>query len=266
MPNRYTAALIAALIALLALHGCDRSESPQTDTAGAAPAIGKLKSERQTFERRAKNCSENDECSSVSVTREVFEQQPALNEAILHQLLAQLQGDEQVQETTGSLEEIADAFLAEAASVEQISSARWQLSGDAERLARRGDLLTVQIRVYRYTGGAHGIPSVEWFNWDLATGERVTLPQAIREGMEQQFWELAESAHQRWLDEQTGIDAEYREIWPFQRSEDFRFDEDGMVLLYGVYALGPYALGPVQLTIPWQELRGVLREKYLPQS
>lgn len=260
-----TKRFIVAMITLLALYGCERGQPPQVDTAEPLSPVGKLTPERQTFERQADNCTENEECSSVSVTWEVFKQQPALNKAILNQLLLQLQGDDAQQTATQSLEEIATAFLVEAAEVEQISSARWQLNGDAERLGRRGDLLTVEIKTYRYTGGAHGIPSVAWFNWDLSDDKQVSLPQVIREGEEQKFWELAEEAHQHWLDEQTGIDAEYRESWPFQRSEDFRFNNDGIVLLYGVYALGPYALGPVQLTIPWQQLQDVVREQYLPQ-
>lgn len=266
MSNRITAGFIAVLAALTILHGCERERPARVETAARAPASGALKSERETFERFGSNCPDRDDCSSVSVTREVFEQQPALNKIIREQLLAQLQGNEQVQETTDSLDEIADQFLAEAAEVERISSARWQLSGTAERVARRDDLLTVEIKTYRYTGGAHGIPSVEWLNWDLSTGERLSLQQVIAAGQQEKFWELAEAAYQRWLDQQSGTDAEYGDTWPFQRSEDFRFNDDGLVLRYGVYALGPYAMGPVQLTIPWQELRGVIRDRYLPQT
>lgn len=264
MSNSIPTKFFAVLAALLILQGCERERPRQVESTVSTPVSGTLKSQHETFERHGSNCPDRDECSSVSVTREVFEQQPALNEAIREQLLARLQGNEQDQETSDSLDEIADQFLTEAAEVERISSAHWQLSGAAERVARRGDVLTVEIKTYRYTGGAHGIPSVEWLNWDLATGERVSLQQVIRTGKQGDFWELAEAAHQRWLDQQSGIDTQYREAWPFQRSEDFRFNDDGIVLRYGVYELGPYAIGPVQLTIPWQDLRDVIRDRYLP--
>ncbi|SHF75141.1 protein of unknown function [Microbulbifer donghaiensis] len=266
MPKRLAIKLFAALMALVALQGCDRQAPPQADTSETHTTVGKLTSKRVTFERQAQDCTPDEECSSVSVTRELIERQPALNKAVLNQLLLQLQSDGESHSATQSLEEIAAEFLTEAAEVERVSSAHWQLNGDAERLARRGDLLTMEIKTYRYTGGAHGIPVVEWFNWDLSAEKRVSLPQVLREGTEPKFWELAEAAHRRWQDEQTGIDDAYRETWQFQRSEDFRFNDDGIVLLYGVYVLGPYALGPVQLTVPWPELQTVVREQYLPHS
>ncbi|MGL6162674.1 DUF3298 domain-containing protein [Microbulbifer sp.] len=260
-----SAATIAILGILLSLAGCDREREPQSASPEDRPPVGKLKSKRETFERQASGCPE-EECASVSITREVFEQRPALNRAVLQQLIRQLQGNGEDQTSANSLEEVADIFLAEAAQGHVGSSARWQLTGEAKRLARRDDLLTVEINSYLYTGGAHGMPATHWLNWDLAADEEVPLSETIRKGQEKDFWGEARAAHRRWLDTQPGTDREFRETWPFRRSNDFRFDDQGLVLLYNVYALGPYVLGPVELTIPWKDLRGIVHEQYLPEK
>ncbi|WP_193165667.1 DUF3298 and DUF4163 domain-containing protein [Microbulbifer hainanensis] len=254
------------LTTLLTLNGCDRNASPQADIHDSSIPVGELKSEQKTFEQTAGNCSDAEECASVVINREVFDQRPELNRALDQQLLMQLQGNDEEQKNPESLTEIAEQFLKEAAEVEKVSSARWQLRGETKQLSLRGDLLTMEISSYRYTGGAHGMPSEDWFNWDLSTDKRVSLGDVIREGQEQKFWDLARAAHQRWLDGQKGIDEDFRKIWPFQHSDTFRFTDEGLVLLYGVYTLGPYAFGPVELTIPNGDLSGVIRERYLPKS
>ncbi|MBB3062659.1 DUF3298 and DUF4163 domain-containing protein [Microbulbifer rhizosphaerae] len=265
-PSIKSIATTAILAILLSLAGCDRGRESQSDSPENRPPIGKLKSKRETFERQASGCTEKEECASVSITREVFEQRPALNRVVLQQMIHQLQGNGEDQTSANSLEELADNFLAEAAKGHGESSARWQLTGEAKRFARRDDLLTVEINSYIYTGGAHGMPAIRWLNWDLAADEEVPLDQVIREGQENDFWGEARGAHRRWLDEQPGTNREFRETWPFRRSNNFRFDDQGLVLLYNVYALGPYVLGPVELTIPWKDLRGIVHEQYLPEE
>ncbi|SDK54138.1 DUF3298 and DUF4163 domain-containing protein [Microbulbifer yueqingensis] len=270
-PYRSHVAALALLSILASLPACDRAQPPSAGDQAAgsrasAPANSELTSELETFERQAENCTGDQECASVSVTREVFAQRPALNRAVMRRLLVQLRGESEGgnEGAAGNLEEIARQFLAEAAEVAEVSSAGWLLSGEARRLDRRGNLLTVEINSYRYTGGAHGMPSVEWFNWDLAADKHIPLRELIAGGAEQVFWERAREAHGRWLEQQSEMDPGSGEIWPFQRTGNFRFGDDGLVLLYDVYALGPYAMGPVKLTIPWQELRGVIDDRFLP--
>ncbi len=257
-------ATIAVLTALLFLAGCDGGR--ERDSADRQAPIDKLESRQESFERRASGCAAGQDCATVSVRREVFERRPALNKTVLRQLIRQLQGNGEDQTSATSLEEVADNFLAEAAQVEGVGSAPWQLTGEARHLSRHDNLLTIEINSYLYTGGAHGMPSVHWLNWDLATDERVSLGQVIRNGKRKQFWKEAKAAHQRWLDEQPGANREFRQMWPFRRSEDFRLGDEGLVLQYDVYVLGPYVLGPVQLTIPWEDLRGLVREQYLPAN
>ena len=106
------------------------------------------------------------------------------------------------------------------------------------------------------------MPVSHWLNWDLAADTEVKLADVIRPGQDEAFWKKAEAAHQLWLDAQNA-DEDFRQNWPFDRTEDFRLSDKGLVLLYGVYTLGPYSMGQVELTIPNENLAGTLREAYL---
>ncbi|WP_226664645.1 DUF3298 and DUF4163 domain-containing protein [Microbulbifer aggregans] len=248
--------LMAAAIFLLVACEKGRSAKPMP-----------LTSEMETLEFLAPDCASGDDCTSVAITREVFAGQPALNEAIQRQLLQQLQGNGGESGTTGdgSLEDVAEAFIAEAAQAADISAAPWDLSGEAKTLGRRGNLLTVEVSTYIYSGGAHGMPATHWLNWDLTADKEVTLDDVIKPQQEMAFWELVEAAHKRWLDKQKADD-DFRNNWPFARTEDFRFDDEGMVLLYGVYTLAPYSSGFVELKVPREALNTVVLAPYLAQK
>ncbi|WP_295797095.1 DUF3298 and DUF4163 domain-containing protein [uncultured Microbulbifer sp.] len=254
---RFAANLAALSVLLLTLAACDRPSASKQ-----AP----LESEVQTFERLAPDCQQAEDCTSVSITREVFAGRPALNAAVSEQLLMQLQGNGEAAPASGatSLEQVADAFIQQAGEVAGISAARWQLSGDAKKLARHGNLLTVTISSYMYSGGAHGIPATHWLNWDLAADKAVTLADLIQPGQEQAFWKLAEEAHRNWLESQK-LGDDFRENWPFAHSEDFRLTGEGLKLLYGVYTIAPYSMGEVELMVPRAQLGEIVRAGYLSE-
>lgn len=246
------------LTVALTLVACEKA-----DSAKQVP----LNSQMETLEFRAPECGRGDDCTSVAITREVFAGQSALNQAIQQQLLQQLQGngDESGTAASGSLEDVAKAFIAEAAQAADVSAAQWGLSAEAKTLNRRGNLLTVEISTYIYSGGAHGMPATHWLNWELAEKKQVRLNEIIKAGNENAFWNLAEIAHKDWLEQQK-VDKDFKNNWPFLRSDDFRLSDTGVVLLYGVYTLGPYSMGSVELLIPWEKLHGVIAAAYLPAS
>ncbi|WP_250460924.1 DUF3298 and DUF4163 domain-containing protein [Microbulbifer litoralis] len=243
------------LTAVLFTSGCgSRSDS-------AAPQT--LKPRQESFERQAAGCDKEDECATVSVTYQLFENRPALNDAIRRQLIQQMQGVGESGSDADSIAAAAEAFLKQARELPDDTGNRWMVQANGKLLGRSGNLVAVEISSYAYTGGAHGMPATSWLNWDLDADAPVTLEQLIQPGQEDAFWELARRAHQRWLREQTDIDEEFRQLWPFAKTGDFRLDDTGLTLLYGVYTLGPYAMGQVELKIPREQLDGVIRQQYL---
>lgn len=255
--RRVRAGLFLVLLMGGGLAGCGQSSDQQ-------PV--QVQAETETLELRAPNCPQEASCTTVTIKREIYAQRPALNQSVKEVLLDQLQGFREAGEASvgTSLEQVAQDFINEAEKVAEMSAANWQLNGEVKTLARTGDLLTVAISSYIYSGGAHGMPVTQWLNWDLATDTEVKLADVIAPQQENAFWQLAQAEHQQWLEEMSA-DEGFRQNWPFQRSEDFRFTQDGLVLRYGVYTLGPYSIGEVELVLPRKKLTGLLKASYLPQ-
>ena len=101
----------------------------------------------------------------------------------------------------------------------------------------------------------------------LVAANRGTLvdpgnPDLLVPGQKEAFWSLAREAHQQWLDRRN-LDQNFRDRWPFDRTEQAYFSKQGMVLLYNVYHLAPYAMGQPELVLPYDKLKGIGREQYL---
>ena len=149
-------------------------------------------------------------------------------------------------------------------------NSQWRdLSQDA-RLQKQEALTALkeqqaQLETYEYTGGAHGLPSVQYFHWDLAKQQSVKLGDLLVPGQQSAFWEKAREQHTAWLDEEN-LDQTFRDSWPFDKTDNVFFNDKGMVLQYNVYHIAPYAMGQPTLTIPYAELEGIVRGQYLPQQ
>ena len=46
-------------------------------------------------------------------------------------------------------------------------------------------------------------------------------------------------------------------------TDNFSFNKDGITFLYQPYAIGPYVMGMPELTIKYQDLKGVIKAEYL---
>ena len=60
--------------------------------------------------------------------------------------------------------------------------------------------------------------------------------------------------------------AEYEQAWKFKLSDNFYLAQQGLVLQYAEYEIGPYVAGLPRLMIPYEQLQGVLKQEYLPHT
>lgn len=260
------------LLAAALLAGCDNNDQDADPPGAMQDAAGQQTGNAQgnsnelvrilhTLEKTDAQC-QDDGCPRVELEWITFENQPVLNEAITTQLATMLVQNQGSTPHDGTIEGLVDSFLADASDMAMASRQGWELNATIKRQSRRGDLLTLRMDSYEYTGGAHGQPSVQYFHWDLARQQKLTLDDLLEPGQQQAFWELARRQHQQWLDEEK-LDQAFRDSWPFDRTDNVYFGKDGLVLHYNVYHIAPYAMGQPTLTIPYEQLDGIVRGKYL---
>ncbi|ENX42468.1 RsiV family protein [Acinetobacter sp. NIPH 2100] len=134
-------------------------------------------------------------------------------------------------------------------------------------LQPKGKLATVVLNSSSYLGGAHGSTSQRYYNFDLASQKQIQLHDLLLPKQKAALDKLAHEAFKTWIvDSKLATDPkEYEQAWPFQVTDNFLLGEQGLILQYGEYEIGPYVVGLPRLVIPFSELQGVLKPEYLPK-
>lgn len=136
-----------------------------------------------------------------------------------------------------------------------------ELSVYMNYLGQWNNIATFSQFVYSYTGGAHGMFSTDYLNFDVDKQKLITLndlfSQPNRQKAKQLLWETykARSAEEN--------DQPFVEQKDFSLSEQFYFTPDGLVFSYPPYAIGPFVEGEIDLTLTWEEINELINPDYL---
>lgn len=134
-------------------------------------------------------------------------------------------------------------------------------------LQAQGKVVTVVLNSSSYLGGAHGSAAQHYYNFDLKEQKQIKLEDLLRPQQKAALEKLAHDAFKTWVTDSKLADnvADYEQAWPFKLSNNFLLGEQGLILQYGEYEIGPYVVGLPRLVIPYDQLQDVLKEEYLPQ-
>ncbi|HLS17873.1 MAG TPA: RsiV family protein [Paenalcaligenes sp.] len=139
----------------------------------------------------------------------------------------------------------------------------------AKTIYRNKALTVLDLGAWRYhTGAAHGLAATQFINWSNTDRKVLTIEDIVRPRKLEQFYALQQKAHQRWVDKldlAQDDPEQFARLWPFQRTENIALTDAGVLVKYDPYAIAPYAAGMPQFLIPYDELKGVLRNDYLPR-
>lgn len=125
-----------------------------------------------------------------------------------------------------------------------------------------------------YTGGAHGVYGSNAFNFDMSTGELLTLDKLSEDGealadfLVSYMTALVEKDEEGYYSDRIiedflpegGLEEALRALL---REGSWYFDEEGLVIISTIYELGPYAAGVVEFCIPYADLEGELDARWL---
>lgn len=120
-----------------------------------------------------------------------------------------------------------------------------------------GNILSYIVTKYTYTGGAHGMTSETTLNFNTDNGSLIGETELFQDGYEERLSSLL-SLHLPEALQEPGDTAMLftKDIRP---NGNFRVSETGITYIYNQYEIGPYVLGAVEVTVPWEELEGLLR-------
>lgn len=208
-------------------------------------------------EQRPGDCpADNDRCPLVNIDTLHFAEEPALN-ALIDQRLRKMTVNTPDAEVPATLEGYQESFLSDAEE-------GWSSYLQAKLREQHGSLLVVELSSYLFVGGAHGMPGRGFINYHREQDRELKLADVLLPGKEGAFWRAAREAHQRWLAaSELDRDGEFIEQWPFIQTTNVALLKDSVLLKYDVYSIAPYSSGHPELSIPHDQLKGIIRPEYL---
>lgn len=254
---------VSLLLATLLLSQCKPSSGSTSSDAG-------LTVEAATLERQSgPDCkTEEGQCARIEMVYPLLEGADTavvsnINDSVqltLSRILLMLNPEE---DSTKTVNELADLFISSYATfLSEVPDYEmgWWIESSYEIHQNTSKLLSFELMVSSFTGGAHPIGFSETFNYAMPEGRPLSLEELIvnRTG----FLQLVEKEFKisRELPETANLADEgffYGE--PLALPANYVFTEDGLYLIYNVYEAAPYALGPTEFLITYDKLDNLLQ-------
>ena len=300
MLNQKNTLALSILVVILGLTGCQKPDPQNTEPVeqtAASQVVDTsmlLQGDTEKLKLSLPECGGNS-CPEFSVDR-LHSNQPfvdeILDQAILKNLdhildIAQLnktkKEQDQNQSSASEIQENASKTPAQQMQdrVQPYVNSFLELQKELQNLGASGQmsltispkilnadlpLATVVLNSSSYLGGAHGSSAQTYFNFDLKTKQQVALDQIIQSNQKGKLTQLAHDAFKVWVIDSKLAEnvAEYEQAWKFKLTDNFYLGKQGLILQYGEYDIGPYVVGLPRLTIPYDQLKGVLKPQYFP--
>ena len=295
MSNRKIIFAVSILASAIALSACQPKQTEKTEESTAVQKeqqIPKLEGKTEKLSLNLPKC-EDQNCPELFIER-LNTNQPFVDEEIDKQIIEILKQTLSSEEASGA--KVEDQPASEI-NKEKIETARQKLEKQISPyiqnflnldqevktlstnhkislmikpkiLNSEGPLVTVVLNSSNYLGGAHGASSQQYFNFDLTTKKLVQLSEIIEKNKWSALKEKTYDAFKTWvIESELSSDVkEYEQVWKFKLADNYYLGTKGLILQYGEYEIGPYVVGLPRLTIPYEELNGILKAKYLPQA
>ena len=129
-------------------------------------------------------------------------------------------------------------------------------------------IATVVLNTSSYLGGAHGSSAQQYYNFDLKQQKQIQLNDLLLPNQKKALESKAHEVFKAWVMDTKLADNvnDYEQAWKFKLSDNFLLGKQGLILQYGEYEIGPYSAGLPRLVIPYDQLNGILKADYLPQT
>lgn len=198
-------------------------------------------------------------CPSITLKRLSFNGYDRFNAFLESSLVNMAQIDSNQSKVFSDLAELSADFWKTAEN-------RYEIVLGASVKRATPEIVVVALESYLFSGGAHGISTMQYVNWLPKLDRIVTLEAMLLPGQLKAFEAVLRSQHTKWLETNEFAKADktaYEKMWPFQFSDNAALLENGIAVTFDPYTLGPYVLGMPTIVVPFAELKGIVNNNLI---
>lgn len=152
-------------------------------------------------------------------------------------------------------------------------------------VSQKGDLVQIRQDSHQYAGGAHGMEYSQVFVYDISSDHVLHISE-ILVSIETAFDALYDEIYKGYINfistewypinekcNKVCQDKEIKEFVEFFWDRNsktniicdpaFYFSDEGLTFIYEPYAIAPYAAGMPEIVIPYENLKGIVKDEYL---
>lgn len=145
----------------------------------------------------------------------------------------------------------------------------WDSNYAPSFLGQRGNIAMFSESFYVFSGGAHGLGSTVFTNFDLDTQKELSIEDILVSGKKANFVKLLQQAYIEYLqsrgssleDAQVRL-ADYQDSFAADNF-NFTFTYRGILVKFAPYEVASYAEGEIDLELPYSELVGIVKTPFL---
>ena len=168
-----------------------------------------------------------------------------------------------------TIEEMADGFIDEFVKFQKeypdVPPVGWYLDASYQNLNELSQVVSFELGYEMYTGGAHPVHYLTYYNYDYNTGKPVRLKDIFVHGFEKKLNQLVDKAFRKENDlepNQPLTDADMFEDH-IEYNDNFLLTPQGIYFFYNIYEIKPYAAGTTELLVPYSDLIDLIDENGL---
>ena len=185
-----------------------------------------------------------------------------MNELIKQQLLDQIEGTPSELVATQSLEAFADSFIQDYTQ-DSNNFTSWELERSVRIIHNTNTLLTLLFEEFGFTGGAHPFNGSRFIVLNLANAQPVSLDDLMNPGYEAALNVAGEKAFReaRQLTDHSSLEEDGFNFAnnAFVLNDNYGVNKDGLSFIFNSYEVAPYVMGPTEFTIPYEDIRSLIR-------
>lgn len=162
-------------------------------------------------------------------------------------------------------------FKEEISMEEPLNSSKYEFKADYKITDDNNNILGLHLNINEYTGGAHYVRYDKSYYYNKESDEIVSLKDFLEK--DTSLDKLANLSYYYVMkysdDNNLNFDKEgVKEGLSFNLNnfEHFNFIDDGLEFIFPPYQVAYYAAGEIKIVIPYDELNGIIKNKYLKYS
>lgn len=121
----------------------------------------------------------------------------------------------------------------------------------------KNNIISIVITKYEFTGGAHGMTYLDSYNYNLLTGEKLTLKDMFKPDID--YKEIVNNFIQKEINSNPEIYFKGDEAFKgISEDQPFYIEDDGIIIYFGLYEIAPYYVGIPKFKLRFDEFNQYL--------